>query len=104
MLRYAEEDQLDRVLSGIAELVAHDFPELPHEYAELFLQLAHQCLLRRLTGLHLTARKLPLQRMRLLRRPLPDENQSVPLHNCRDHLYHAVTLEHRMCLACIPSD
>src|ERR1022692_2170124 len=84
----AEEDQLNRVFPGIGVAIAGDDFAGSARDAQLLLQLACQGLFGALAGLHLAARELPFQRVRLERSALAHEDFAVALENRRHHLKH----------------
>src|SRR5664280_1633281 len=87
-LANAEEDQLDLVFPGIGETIAGHELTGGAANAEFLLQFARQRLFRALARLHLAARELPLQRMRLLRHALSHQDLVPALENRRHHLNH----------------
>jgi len=80
--------QENRILPGISELIPGNLGPRLRIDPQLLPKLAHQRLPRRFPRLHLPARKLPLQRMGLIRTPLANQDLVPALNNTRNHRSH----------------
>src|SRR6516164_501723 len=83
---HSKKNQFDGVFARIAVFVASDFCAGSSANFELFLELACQGLVGGLARFHLAARKLPLQRVRLLRLAAADQDPTAALEYSCHHL------------------
>jgi nitrogen fixation NifU-like protein len=80
--------QQDSILPRISELITGNLNPRLRLNPQLLPKLAQQSLLRRFPRLYLPARKLPLQRVSLIRTPPANQDLAPALKNTRNHRSH----------------